>query len=401
MKNITISQRALHTPASAVRKLVPLANDARRKGIKVYHINIGQPDIPTPKEIMDVFHTFKREVLEYAPSAGMPETLSAWSKFYQNKGFNFSPKDIIVTSGGGEGLLFAFLAVADPDDELLVFEPFYTSYAIAASMGNIKLKPVTTHFKDGFHLPDKRIIEKYITKKTKAIIVCNPNNPTGTVYNDKEVKMLAFLALKYNLFIISDETYQEIVFGENLVLPFASFPKLKGKLIIVDSVSKRFNACGARVGCIVSQNQDVMASALRFAQGRLSVATIEQLAVCAQLKNHKKYVEKVRKIYEKRRNAVIEGLKKVEGVKFIPSDGAFYIIPKIPVTDSEDFAKFLLTDFEDNGETVMVSPASGFYATEGLGKNEIRIAYVLEEKKLKRAIELLRIALEKYNERRK
>lgn len=400
MQKLKISQRAENTPSSAVRKLVPLANEAKKKGIKIYHINIGQPDIKTPQEIVDYFHTLKREVLEYAPSTGMSETVEAWKEFYKKKRFNFEERDILITSGGGEGLTFVFFAVADPGEELLVVEPFYTSYAIAAAMGNIVLKPITTRQESGFHLPKEKEIEKLISKKTKGIIICNPNNPSGTVYKDQEVRMLVKIALKHNLFIISDETYQEIVFEEKKVLPFASFKELENNLIIVDSVSKRFNACGARVGCIVSKNKDVMSSILRFAQGRLSVATVEQLAVTKLLKNHEEYVEKVRKIYKKRRDVVMEELRKIEGVKFMPSEGAFYLIPKIPVSDSEDFAKYLLTDFSDNGETVMVSPAGGFYVTPGFGKDEIRIAYVLEEKKMKRAIQLLGLALKKYNKRR-
>ena len=284
-------------------------------------------------------------------------------------------------------------------EELIVFEPFYTSYAIQAAMGNIKLKAVKTNVRDGFHLPPKKVIEKAITKKTKGIIVCNPNNPTGTLYTPDEVKMLVELALKHKLFILSDETYQEIVFDGKKVLPFATFPKLSQQLIIIDSVSKRFNSCGARVGCVVSKNKEVIQAILRLAQGRLSVATIEQLAVVPMLKNYKTYTEKIKRMYEKRRNTVVTALRKIDGVTCVAPEGAFYIIPKIPVRNSDDFASYLLTDFSDHGETVMVAPATGFYATAGLGRDEIRIAYVLEEKKLERAMELLGLALKKYNRR--
>lgn len=399
MNNISISSRAINTPASAVRKLAPLADAAKKRGIKVYHVNIGQPDLPTPKAILTLIKNFKEKTLEYAPSAGIPETVDAWRVFYKNKGFSYDLSDIVVTSGGGEGLVFTFLTVADPGDELIVFEPFYTSYAIEAAMGNIKLKSIRTSVEDGFHLPDKKIIEKAISKRTKGIVVCNPNNPTGTCYTEDEVKMLVEIALKYNLFIISDETYQEIVFDDNKVLPFATFSKLANQLIIVDSVSKRFNACGARVGCVVSKNQEVMQAILKLAQGRLSVATVEQLAVIPMLKNHFKYVETIKKIYQRRRDVVVEALRKIPGVTAIPPEGAFYLIPKLPIKDSDDFAVYLLNKFSDRGETVMVAPATGFYATAGLGKDEIRIAYVLEEKKLKRAMELLGLALKKYNNR--
>lgn len=397
MSNISISSRVANTPVSATRKLVPLADAAKERGVKVYHVNIGQPDLPTPKKILEVIRNFKESTLEYAPSAGISSVVESWNAFYKLKGYSYDQKDILVTSGGSEGLIFAFFTVADPGDELIVFEPFYTSYAIQAAMGNIKLRPVRTYAKDGFHLPDKNIIEKAISRKTKGIVVCNPNNPTGTRYTDKEVNMLAELALKYNLFIISDETYQEIVFDGKKVLPFATFPKLADRLIIVDSVSKRFNSCGARVGCVVSKNREVMQAVLKLAQARLSVATVEQLSVIPLLLSHKKYVESIRKIYQKRRDRVVDGLRKIPGVSAVVPEGAFYLIPKLPVKDSDDFARYLLTDFVDKGETVMVAPATGFYANPGLGKDEIRIAYVLEEKKLDRAMELLGLALKQYN----
>jgi len=397
MNRISISSRAINTPASAVRKLVPLADAAKKRGIKVYHVNIGQPDLPTPKEIMSAIRNFKQTTLEYAPSSGILESVEAWRSFYKAKGFSYDTKDILVTSGGSEALIFAFLTVADPSEELIVFEPFYTSYAIQAAMGNIKLKAVTTHVEDGFHLPDRKVIEKAISTKTRGIVVCNPNNPTGTCYTDQEIKMLTAIAIKYNLFIISDETYQEIIFDEKKVLPFAAFPELEDKLIIVDSVSKRFNSCGARVGCVVSRNKEVMQAILRFAQGRLSVATVDQLAVVPLLLNHKKYVDGIKKIYQNRRNIVVDALRKIPGVTVVPPEGAFYLIPKLPIKDSDDFAAYLLNEFSDHGETIMVAPATGFYATSGSGRDEIRIAYVLEEKKLKRTIELLGLALKKYH----
>lgn len=392
-----ISKRAQKTPASAIRKLVPLADDAKKRGIKVYHVNIGQPDLPTPKEILSVITHFHQPTLEYAASTGLKEAVEAWQTFYRNKGRHFDTGDILVTSGGSEGLIFAFMTIADPGDELIVFEPFYTSYAIQAAMGNIRLKPVRTRVEDGFHLPPRSTIEKTITRKTKGIVVCNPNNPTGTLYTSSEVEMLVDVALKNNLFIISDETYQEIVFDNKKVLPFTSFPKLSKQLVIVDSVSKRFNSCGARVGCVVSRNKDVMQAILRFAQARLSVATVEQLALVPLLINHRPYVESIKTLYQRRRDTVVRELRKIKGVTCVAPEGAFYIIPKLPIKDSDDFASYLLTTFSDRGETVMVAPATGFYATAGLGKDEIRIAYVLEEKKLERAIDLLSLALKKYN----
>lgn len=345
MKKIEISKRAKMTPESAIRKLVPFADSAKKRGVKVYHLNIGQPDLPTPVEIMKSIRNFKEKTLEYAPSNGIKTTQEAWVKFYRDKGIKFETQDVLVTSGGSEGLIFAFLTVADPGSELLVFEPYYTSYAIIAAMGNIKLKAIRTFVADGFHLPPKELIEKAISKKTKGIVICNPNNPTGTLYTDREIKMLTEVALKHNLFIISDETYSEIVFDGKKVLPFASFPKLLNSLIITDSVSKRFNSCGARVGCVVSKNKDVMQAILRFAQGRLSVATVEQEALVPLLNNHKQYVKKIKKIYESRRNTVVNALKKIPGVTAITPEGAFYIIPKLPIKNSDDFARYLLEKF--------------------------------------------------------
>ncbi len=397
MKSISISNRALNTPASAVRKLVPLADAAKKRGIKVYHVNIGQPDLPTPNAILQTIKNFNKKTLEYAPSPGLAETRDAWQKFYKDKSINFDIEDIFVTNGGSEGLIFAFMAIADPGDEIIVFEPFYTSYSIIAAMGNINLKPVKTSVSDGFHLPSEKVIESAINKKTRGIVICNPNNPTGTLYTEKEVKMLAEIALKYNLFIISDETYQEIVFDGKKVLPFAFLDKLSNQLIIADSVSKRFNACGARIGCIVSKNKDLMKAVLRFAQSRLCISTVDQMAVIPMLNNYKSYTDKIKKIYERRRNTVTTELKKIPGINFVPPQGAFYLMPKLPIKDSDDFAKYLLTDFSDKKETVMVAPATGFYKTPGLGKDEIRIAYVLEEKKLERGMELLGLALKKYN----
>lgn len=397
MDQISISNRAKNAPASAIRKLVPFADKAKERGVYVYHVNIGQPDMPTPKPILDYIRNFKEKTLEYAPSGGLNQTVSAWSNFYKNKNYPFQKEDIIVTAGGSEGLIFAFFTVCDAGDEAIVFEPFYTSYAIIAAMGNIKLNPVRTHVEDGFHLPEKSVIEKAITAKTKAIVLCNPNNPTGTLYTDAEVKMLVDIALKHNLFIISDEPYAEIVFDGKKVLPFASFKELKEQLIVTDSVSKRFNACGARVGCVASKNREIMASILKFAQSRLSVATVDQLSVVSLLNNHSSYVQEVKKEYALRRDTVVRELGKIEGVTFKPPQGAFYLIPELPIDDSDRFAQFLLEKFNHNNETLMVAPATGFYNTPGLGKKEIRIAYVLDSKKLVRTIDLLAKALEEYN----
>ena len=397
MKKISISNRGRQTPSSAIRKLVPFAEEAKKKGRTVYHVNIGQPDLPTPPEVFKEIHRLKLTTLEYAPSLGFPETIHAWGEFYRSKQYPIEDHDIIVTAGGSEGLIFAFFTVCDPGDELLVFDPFYTSYAIIARMGDIVLKPVMTHVEDGFHLPKKEIIERAIGKKTKGIVVCNPNNPTGTVYTDEEVETSVEIAKEHNLFIISDETYQEIVFDNKKVLPFICFSEIHSQLIICDSTSKRFNACGARIGCVASKNSEVMQVMLRFAQSRLSVATIEQLAMIPAFKNWKSYTEKIKKVYQSRRDTIVSGLSKITGAKFTPPQGAFYIIPKLPIRDSDRFAQYLLKEFSDKNETLMVAPATGFYASGGKGKDEIRIAYVLKEKRLERAMELLGMAIKKYN----
>lgn len=401
MKQLKISNRAVNTPASAIRKLTPLSDSAKKRGIRVYHLNIGQPDLKTPPEILSSIKSFDGKTLEYAPSTGLIETREAWQKFYHDKNLQFDIEDILVTSGGSEGLIFAAFAIADPGDEIIVFEPFYTSYSIIAAMGNIKLKAIRTHVEDGYHLPGRKTIEKAITQKTKGIVICNPNNPTGTLYSPFEVRMIIEIAKKHHLFIISDETYQEIVFDEKKVLPFASFPEVSNQLIIADSVSKRFNSCGARIGCVVSKNREIMQAILRFAQSRLSVATVEQLAVIKLLRNYKEYTNKIKKEYQKRRDVIVKELSKIPGVTSVKPEGAFYIMPQIPVSDSDDFARFLLTEFEERKETVMIAPGSGFYKTVGLGKRQVRIAYVLEPKKLSRAIELLGLALIKYNKIRR
>lgn len=394
---MNISQRAKNTPPSATRKLVPLANEARARGITIYYTHIGQPDLQTPTEILNGFRNLSFPTLKYAPSGGMPETVGAWQTYYRKKGIVFEKHQVVVTSGGAEGLIFAFFAICDPGDELIVFEPFYTSYATVAAMGNIRLHPVMTAFKDGFHLPKLSEIEKAITSKTRGIVLCNPNNPTGTLYGKKETVMLAQVAREHDLFIISDEAYQEIVFDGKRVVPFSSIGEISDRLIIVDSVSKRLNACGARVGCVASHNDDVMAAVLRFAQGRLSVATVDQLAVIPMLIEHEAYIRDITAIYQRRRDTLLRCIQQIPDASVFTPQGAFYMIVKLPIDDSDAFARFLLTDFSENNETVMVAPATGFYATPAKGKNEIRLAYVLEEKKLERAMELLGKAIKEYN----
>lgn len=399
MKKLTISKRASQTPLSAIRKYIPLAEAAKKRGTKIYYLHIGQPDMHTPDEILEQYRNISSPILEYAPSNGAPDAVSAWQEFYRQKGIDYQPSQIVLTSGAAEALMFAFFAVADPTEELIVLEPFYTSYAMIAAMGNITLVPVTTAAGDGYHLPPDSVIEKVITAKTRALVVCNPNNPTGTVYSNEEVKRLAAIAMRHNLFLISDETYQDIVFDGKRVLPFAALPELNDSLIVVDSASKRFNVCGARVGCVASHNAEVMQVVLRFAQGRLSIGVLDQHAIVPMLRDWKPYVAGITREYQKRRDAAVRVLQSIPGVSVKKPEGAFYIMATLPVDDADTFVQFLLSDFSYEGETVMVSPGSGFYATPGAGKREVRIAFVLEEEKIRRALQLLSKAITEYNTR--
>lgn len=394
---LKISTRAQNVPASPIRKLTPLAEEAKKAGKTLYHLNVGQPDLPSPKEFLDAVHNYPTKTIAYAPAGGVPELVHAWQNFYNDKGWNFYPHDIVVTSGGAEAIIFALLALCDKGDEVLVFEPFYTSYAMFAAMLDITLVPVTTFIETGFHLPTKEQIEKKITSKTKAMLIVNPGNPTGTVYTKEEIDLLAEIAVEKNLFILSDETYQEIVFDGKTVTNFSGYEELRDYVVIVDSLSKRLNVCGARLGCVASYNMDIMKAILLFAQSRLSAGVIEQTAIAPFFLKSEDYIKEITAEYARRRDVVVEGLSAIEGATFKAPEGAFYVIVGLPVDDADAFAKYLLTDFHDNNETVMVAPAGGFYATPGLGKKEIRIAYVLEQQKLKRAMELLKLAVEKYN----
>ena len=391
-----ISHRGKSVPASPIRKLTPLADAAIKKGITIYHLNVGQPDLPSPREFHTMLRKYPQETIAYAPASGVPQLVRGWQKFYADKGFSFDSSNIIVTSGGAEAIIFALLALCDAGDEVIVFEPFYTSYAMFAAMLDIKLVPVTLSIANGFHINSQEEIEKKVTKRTKAIMLCNPNNPTGTVYRQKEILMVNAVAKKYNLFILSDETYQEIVFDHKSVPYMSQFKDIRNNVVIVDSLSKRLNVCGARLGCIASYNMDVMGAVLRFAQARLSAGIIEQTAIAPFFLRSKKYIEDIAKEYEKRRDVLVEGLSRIPGVFFTKPEGAFYAIAQLPLSNADNFAEFLLSKFSHKQETVMIAPASGFYATPGLGLNEIRIAYVLSAPRLKRAIELLHLALAAY-----
>ena len=395
-----LSTRAYEVPPSPIRKLVPFADEAKRRGLYVYHINIGQPDIETPQSFWNAVHSYPAKVLEYGNSKGLPEYRKYLAKYYQDNEIDVDPEHLIVTTGGSEAIMFAMLAVTDPGDNIIVFEPFYTNYNGYAVMTDIQLKPVTTKPETGYHLPPEEEIEAKIDERTRAILVCSPNNPTGTVLTEEELKTIARIAERHDLFVIADEVYREFVY-EGKHTSILHLPELSERGIIVDSISKRFSACGARIGAVVSKNDEVIEAITKMAQARLCPPTIEQYAAQAVLMQlTEDYFRQMVEEYRHRRDATYEELMKIPGVVCEKPSGAFYIMAKLPLAGSKDveqFAKFLLTDFEVDGKTVMVAPGPGFYATPGLGNTEIRIAYVLESEKMRDAIRILAAGLEKFN----
>ena len=395
-KILNISKRTQEAQFSPIRKFVPFLEETKKRGIKVFELHIGQPDLETPKEILREIRNFKDKILPYTNSLGIPEVRLAWQKYYKDFNIDFDISEILITAGGSEAILFAFATIGSPGEEIIVSEPFYTNYNGYASLAGIKLVPVKTLAENGFHLPERKEIENKIGKRTRGILICNPNNPTGTVYTKEELKMIAKIAKARNLFILSDETYREFVYDGEKHYSMMDFPEVRDRVILLDSVSKKFNACGTRIGCLASKNKKVIEGATKFAQARLSVAIVEQRAVIPLLKNSKKYTRKIAAEYRKRRDTVFSALKKIPDVFCSKPKGAFYITVKLPIKDSDDFAKWLLMKFSFEGKTVMVAPASGFYATRGLGRNEIRIAFVLSSSKLKEAMEVFKIGLEKY-----
>lgn len=392
----SIAQRAINLQASPLRKLAATAEARKKQGIKVYHLNIGQPDLPTHPDVFKAIKGFADKTLAYAPSNGLVSTLEAWSIYYKKNGISFASEDIIITSGGSEGIIFALEAVCDPGDEVIVFEPFYTNYNSFATLANVKLHPVTLDIKTGFHLPPEAAIKKAITKRTRAFLICNPSNPTGTIFTKAELQRLVKLACRHGLFILSDEVYREFDF-ERRAYSIMAFPEIHQQAVVLDSVSKRFNVCGARIGTVASKNKDVVAAVLKMGMARLSVASVEQLAVIPMLKNPKRYTSIMTKEFRKRRQVVYEGLKKIPNITFSKPEGAFYIIIGLPVDDADRFSAWMIREFHNKNETVLLAPAAGFYATPGKGKREVRLAFMLKTEDLKRSLELLRLALAEYN----
>ena len=398
---VTVSKRLTEVPASPIRKLVPFAAAAKKSGVHVYHLNIGDPDIKTPKPMMDVLKTWDIDPIGYSQSQGEPVFLESLKSYYHGLGATFIDiPNIQVTSGGSEAISMALFAICEPGDEVIVFEPFYANYNTYAVVNGVKLVPVRTSITDGFHLPNKENIEKHISKKTKAILICSPNNPTGTVFTKDEMDMLVSIAKKKVLYILVDEVYREFTYdGRKQTSLLTYMQEIPSQAIMLDSMSKRYNLCGVRLGALISLNPDVMAGVLRIAQGRLSSGIIDQMVSAKLTEVSPEWYKETHDEWARRRDVLYEGLRKIPGVVIPKPEGAFYAIVGLPVADSEDFAKWLLTDFRDNNETVMVAPAAGFYATQGLGKNEVRVAYVLNTKALARSIELLRKALIAYNKK--
>ncbi|MCL2065300.1 MAG: pyridoxal phosphate-dependent aminotransferase [Candidatus Cloacimonetes bacterium] len=398
---MVISQRAIEVQASPIRKLMPYANDAKKKGIKVYHLNIGQPDIETPQVMIDAYRNFDDKIVAYGPSQGLDEYRQVLVKYFGKLGIPLKIDDILVTVAGSEACIFAMFATCNHGDEIIVPEPFYTNYNGFATMAGVNLVPLTTYAETGFELPEREIIEAHITNKTKAIMICNPGNPTGTVYTRKELEMLGDIAIKNKLFLIADEVYREFVYEGMRSISVLELKGCEQLAIVCDSISKRYSACGARVGCIVSRNQELMGAVLKFAQARLCPPTIDQLAAAASEYLPENYLTDVMNEYNKRRNFVYEELKKINGIVCVKPKGAFYIIAKLPIEDAEDFTIWLLNNYNVNNETIMLSPAEGFYATAGLGKSEVRIAYILNEEDLKKAMAIFVSGLEEYRQLKK
>lgn len=391
-----ISLRGSNAPASPIRKLVPFAERAQAAGKRIFHLNIGQPDIETPAVALDAIRNIDRTVIEYTHSAGLESYRRKLVKYYAGHGIDLNHEQIIVTNGGSEAIMFACLSCLDPDDEVIIPEPFYANYNGFATATDVVVKPITAHIEDGFALPPIGEFEKLIGSRTKAIVICNPNNPTGYLYSREELEALRNIALKHDLFLFVDEVYREFCYDGREHVSILSLDGLDEHAVVVDSISKRYSACGARVGALATRNAQVLETALKFAQARLSPPTLGQVLGEAATDAPGSYFEEVAEEYISRRNTVVEALQDVNGVVCPTPGGAFYIMARLPVDDTDKFCQWLLEDFELDGETVMLAPGSGFYATEGLGLNEVRIAYVLNKEDLKRAMDCLREALTSY-----
>ena len=381
---------------SPIRKLAPLADQARRRGVHVYHLNIGQPDLETPPAIRDRLSRFKEKVFAYTPSGGTPEYLASLETYYGRLGIPLSPAELVATAGGSEAILFAMFAGANEGDDALVVEPFYTNYNAFATMAGVRLVPLTSRVEDGFHLPPRKDWERARTDRTRLVLLCNPNNPTGTVYRPDELEMVAEFCRDHGLFLVADEVYREFVYDGGRSVSALELPGFEQQVVVVDSLSKRYSACGIRLGCLATRNAEIHQAALRMAQGRLSPPGLAQFVAVGAQELGPDYTTSVVAEYQRRRDLLYEGLRRIAGVFLTRPEGAFYFVARLPIADSEDFARWLLADFAHDGATVMVAPARGFYATPGLGANEVRIAYVLCEEDLRASVRILERALDAY-----
>ena len=387
-------------PSSPIRKLTPLANDAKARGVKVYHLNIGQPDLPTPQKAIDALSHVDRKVLEYSPSQGFLSLREKLVNYYKRFRIELTPDDIIVTTGGSEAVLFAFMACLNPGDEIIVPEPAYANYmAFAVSAGAV-IKSVPSSIETGFALPPVEEFEKLITDRTKAILICNPNNPTGYLYTRSEMNQIRDIVKKHDLYLFSDEVYREFIYTGSPYISACHLEGIEQNVVLIDSVSKRYSECGIRIGALVTKNAELRKTVMKFCQARLSPPLIGQIIAEASIEDTEEYSADVYEEYVARRKCLVDGLNKIPGVYSPIPMGAFYTVAKLPVEDAEDFCAWCLSDFSYEGESVMMAPASGFYSTPGLGKDEVRIAYVLKKEDLQRAIFLLEKALEAYNSRK-
>ncbi|MBG7613241.1 pyridoxal phosphate-dependent aminotransferase [Polaribacter sp. BAL334] len=394
----SISKKGHQMPESPIRKLAPYAEKAIKQGKKIYHLNIGQPDIQTPEIALKAISNHSLKILEYSSSNGSEQYRKKIAHYYSKHKIDVNQDEIIVTTGGSEALLFAFGSILDTDDEVIIPEPFYANFNSFSTASGAKIVPVISKFEDNFSLPPIEDFEKLITSKTKAILICNPGNPTGYLYSKEEIQKLAAIVIKHDLFLIADEVYREFIYDGNEHYSILQEPNLENHAIVIDSVSKRYSMCGARIGCIVSKNKDVIKTALKFAQARLSPPTLAQIACEAALDTPQSYFEEVKNEYVKRRDILINGLQKIEGIRVAKPKGAFYCIVELPIKNADKFAQWLLESFDVNGETVMVAPAAGFYSTPNIGLNQIRLAYVLNEESLKKALLILEKALKIYKD---
>jgi len=392
-----ISKRAESMQESAIRKLNATATAAKERGVTVYHLNIGQPDIQTPSVFFEAMTNHHEEVLAYGPSDGLPELKTAMIQYFKHYSIDLSPPHILATTGASEAVLFVFNVIADPGDEIIVPEPFYTNYNGFGTMSGLRIVPVDTHADQGFHLPPAEEIERRISPRTRAIMICSPNNPTGAVYTEEEIRSLGEIARRHDLFLIADEVYKEFTYDGRSHFSVLELDDLSDRVIAIDSISKRFSACGARIGAVICRNETVMKSILKFAQARLCPPTLEQLGAVAAYELDPGYFAPINEEYRRRRDAVLELLDSRSDIAIRKPEGAFYLMASLPLADTDQFARWLLTDFTDQGETVMVAPGAGFYATPGRGKQEIRIAYVLERAKLQRAVQILMSGLDHYS----